>query len=210
VSRKMKNSGRSTRTITRQVPQSQRRLTLHLQTRRIHQPDQVGDEFRLAQLQLPPVFSVDGDVAESGGAVILNVRIGAGEKVDENGDRTRRDELLSVLVGVGHVEQCTGSVPLNAHVFRLGEAGEGVKGAGASNTALVLVCSVEKSECRVQKGGGEEDARTVGSQVGDASDGVALNLNVGRKHLTDKGLEAAELDDGELVLGCLRQASVHG
>lgn len=40
------------------------------------------------------------------------------------------------------------------------------------------------------------------SQVRDTPNGVALHLDVRRKHLTDEGLEAAELDDGELVLGC--------
>lgn len=39
-------------------------------------------------------------------------------------------------------------------------------------------------------------------EVGDATDGVALHLDVRREHLTDQGLETAELDDGELVLGC--------
>lgn len=40
------------------------------------------------------------------------------------------------------------------------------------------------------------------SEVGDAADGVALDLDVGREHLTDERLESTELDDGNLVLGC--------
>lgn len=40
------------------------------------------------------------------------------------------------------------------------------------------------------------------SQVGDASYGVALDLDVGRKHLSDQRRQATELDDEDLVFGC--------
>jgi hypothetical protein len=40
-------------------------------------------------------------------------------------------------------------------------------------------------------------------QVGDAPDGVALDFDVGREHLTDQGLEASELNDRHLVLSCV-------
>lgn len=43
---------------------------------------------------------------------------------------------------------------------------------------------------------------TVGGEVGDAPDRVALDLDVRRQHLADEGLESAELDDRELVLAC--------
>lgn len=39
-------------------------------------------------------------------------------------------------------------------------------------------------------------------EVGDASDGVALHLDVGRVHLLDQRRQAAERDNGHLVLGC--------
>lgn len=42
----------------------------------------------------------------------------------------------------------------------------------------------------------------MGGEVGDAPDGVALDLDVGREHLADEGFESSELDDRELVLGC--------
>jgi hypothetical protein len=42
----------------------------------------------------------------------------------------------------------------------------------------------------------------VGGQVGDASDGIALDLDVGRVHLLDEGSQATEGDNGDLVLGC--------
>ena len=42
---------------------------------------------------------------------------------------------------------------------------------------------------------------TMGGQVGDATDGVALDLDVGREHLPDQGFQASEFDDRELVVG---------
>lgn len=41
----------------------------------------------------------------------------------------------------------------------------------------------------------------MGCEVGDAADCVALDLDVGREHLSDQGFKAAEADDGDLVLG---------
>lgn len=38
-------------------------------------------------------------------------------------------------------------------------------------------------------------------EVGDASDGIALDFNVGREHLPDERLESAERDNEQLVLG---------
>lgn len=37
--------------------------------------------------------------------------------------------------------------------------------------------------------------RTMGRQVSNASHSIALNLNVGAKHLTDERLETTEFDD---------------
>ena len=39
-------------------------------------------------------------------------------------------------------------------------------------------------------------------KVGNATDGVTLNLDVRGVHLFDEGYEASEGDDGDLVLGC--------
>jgi hypothetical protein len=54
-------------------------------------------------------------------------------------------------------------------------------------------------------------------QVSDTSYGVALDLDIGTKHLADKGLEAAERDDEQFVLRCLsakrpqgRRIATHG
>lgn len=49
--------------------------------------------------------------------------------------------------------------------------------------------------------GEEKVERTVGGEVGDASDGVALHLNVGREHLTDERIETSQSNDESLVLG---------
>jgi hypothetical protein len=46
----------------------------------------------------PSLLTINGDVAERGRAVVLNIRVGAREKVDQNGDRTGVDELLTVLI----------------------------------------------------------------------------------------------------------------
>ena len=43
-------------------------------------------------------LTIDGDVAESGGAVVLNVGILRVEKSNENRDGSSGDELLSILV----------------------------------------------------------------------------------------------------------------
>jgi hypothetical protein len=48
----------------------------------------------------------------------------------------------------------------------------------------------------------------VGGQVGDASDGIALDLDIGRVHLLDEGSQATEGDNGDLVLGCGGLAAV--
>lgn len=80
-----------------------------------------------------------------------------------------------------HVEQGARRISLHAHVLGLCKACEGLQGARASNLCLVVfVCG----------------------QVGDASDGVALDLDVGRVHLLDQGRQAAESDNGDLVLSC--------
>lgn len=39
------------------------------------------------------------------------------------------------------------------------------------------------------------------SQISDAADSIALDLDVGRQHLADKRCQTAQLDDQDLVLG---------
>ena len=92
------------RTIRGEVAESEGGLALDLEAGRVHEADQVGDEAGLALLEAAAVVRVDGDVAQRGGAVVLDIGVGAREKCDENRGRARGDELLPVVVGVGHVE----------------------------------------------------------------------------------------------------------
>jgi hypothetical protein len=110
---------RQRRTIAGEVSESQSSLALNLQTLAVHH--KALDEFRLGACQLLTVRgyktttglrlapaslgrkeeeerTIDGDVAESGGAIVLNVGILRVEQVDEDGDGSSCDELLSVLV----------------------------------------------------------------------------------------------------------------
>ena len=41
---------------------------------------------------------------------------------------------------------------------------------------------------------------TMGSQVRDTTNSVALNLNIRAQHLADEGFKTSELDDQELVV----------
>lgn len=41
----------------------------------------------------------------------------------------------------------------------------------------------------------------MGSKVGDTSNGVALDLDVGGEHLSDQGSEATKLNNHDFVLG---------
>lgn len=54
-------------------------LALDLGRSRVHQVDQGLDQLRLGLGQFPSVAGIDGDVAEGGGAVVLNIDIGRGE-----------------------------------------------------------------------------------------------------------------------------------
>ena len=48
----------------------------------------------------------------------------------------------------------------------------------------------------------------MGGEVGDASDGVALDLDVGRQHLSDERVQSSESDDERLVLGWVGTSEV--
>jgi hypothetical protein len=44
------------------------------------------------------VGAIDGDVAESGSAVVLDIGVGRGKEVDEDGNSASVDKLLSVII----------------------------------------------------------------------------------------------------------------
>lgn len=96
--------------------------------------DQGLHEASFGLSELSTVATVNGNVAESRGAVVLNVDIRGVEQLNKNGDSTRVDKLLSVVVcavvlalkwlfmhwyrtGVRHVKQGASRVSLHAHVF---------------------------------------------------------------------------------------------
>ena len=83
--------------------------------------------------------------------------------------------------GVGHVEKCPRRVSLNAHIFGPGEPGQRTERSRSRDLGLVIL---------------------VRGEVGDAADGVALHLDVGRHHLSDEGSQATQEDDGDFVLRC--------
>jgi hypothetical protein len=88
-----------------------------------------------------------------------------------------------------HVEQCAGCVALHTHVFRFGEPGQRLQGTRSRYLGLVVLVRCE---------------------IRNASDGVALHLDVGRVHLLDQGRQPPQRDDGDLVLGYCWSAEVHG
>jgi hypothetical protein len=48
--------------------------------------------------ELCAVASIDGDVAECCGAIVLDIDIGGREKLDKDRDGTSVDELLTVVI----------------------------------------------------------------------------------------------------------------
>jgi hypothetical protein len=130
----------------------------------------------------------------------LHIDIGGREELYENGDSTSIDELLSVVIcdksavhfahqrweghtRMGHVEQRTGSVSLNPHVLGLCKSGQGSESSRSGNLGLVVF---------------------VRCQIGYASHGVTLDLDIGGHHLSDERGEATEPDNLNLVLGCIK------
>lgn len=49
---------------------------------------------------------------------------------------------------------------------------------------------------------GRQKGFTMCGEIGDASDGVALDLDVRRQHLADEGLQSTKLHNQQLVLRC--------
>lgn len=75
---------------------------------------------------------------------------------------------------MGQVEQCTGGILSDVPIGRLSQRNQQIKSTRASNDALV---------------------RFMGGEVGDATDGIALNLEAVRAHEIDEWLKAIGLDD---------------
>ena len=87
-----------------------------------------------------------------------------------------------------HVKKRASRVPLHAHVLRSSEASEGYESARLGNLSLILV---------------------VRSQICDATDGIALYLDIRGQHLTNEWFKAAKSDDEKFVIGCCALASVY-
>lgn len=87
-----------------------------------------------------------------------------------------------------HVQKSARGISLYAHVPGLGQPRKWTKSTRPGNLCLVLF---------------------VGSEVGYASHGIALDFDVRRQHLADQGWQTAELDDEDLVFR-YRAASAPG
>lgn len=75
-----------------------------------------------------------------------------------------------------------------------------VSGTRAPDFAICVLFSSAGQLVEVQVNAGA--GLTVRGEVGDASDGVTLHLDVRTKHLPDEGLEASKRDNEEFVVGC--------
>lgn len=80
-----------------------------------------------------------------------------------------------------HVQESSGSISLHAHVPGLCQTREWAEGARFRYLRLIFFMR---------------------SEVCNASDGITLNLNIGRQHLTDERRETSQLNDKNLVLRC--------
>lgn len=77
-----------------------------------------------------------------------------------------------------HVQKSARGISLYAHVAGLGQPRKWTKSTRPGNLRLILF---------------------VGSEVGYASHGIALDFDVWRQHLTDQGRQTAKLDNEDLV-----------
>lgn len=64
---------------------------------------------------------------------------------------------------MGHIQQRSCGIALNSHIFRLGQTDQWPQSARTGNLGLVLL---------------------VGGQVGDTAYCIALDLDIGRDHLS--------------------------
>lgn len=83
--------------------------------------------------------AVNGNITQCSRAVILYVGIRRVQQADEHGYRPSINELLAVLVGMGHVEECTGRISLDAHVLRTRQSSQWHKCPGLRDLRLVVV-----------------------------------------------------------------------
>ncbi len=97
-------------TITGKVPEGKSGLALDLETLAVHEGDEALDELGLGRGKLLTVGgllsarsniimrTVNSDVAERRGAVVLDIGVGAVEERNKNRNGARVDKLLTVLV----------------------------------------------------------------------------------------------------------------
>ena len=74
-----------------------------------------------------------------------------------------------------------------------------VRGTRAPDLAILVLLSSETYE--IWSVITQLKSRTMCSEVGHTSDGIALDLDVWAEHLANQGLETAEFDDEKLVVG---------
>jgi hypothetical protein len=79
-----------------------------------------------------------------------------------------------------HVEERSRCIPLNPHVFRLGKPRQGAQSSRAGDFGLVIFLR---------------------RQVRDTSNSIALDLDVGRHHLANEGVQPAELNNQDFIVG---------
>jgi hypothetical protein len=110
-----------------------------------------------------------------------------------------------------HVEERAGGVALYPHVLGLCEPRERHERPRFGDLGLVLVCDAGQQSNAVKRKTADaqwrrgypivsSDVRTVSSKVGDAANGIALDLDVGAEHLPDKRLQPAQRNNQQLVL----------
>ncbi|KAH3667333.1 hypothetical protein OGAPHI_002982 [Ogataea philodendri] len=109
----------------------------------------------------------------SSSTVVLDVRVGRGQQLDQHRDGTGLDQLFAIFQRMGHVQQGAGGISLHSKIWRLCKFGEWDKGAGCGDFGFVFVLC---------------------GQVGDASHCVALDFDVGAHHLSNKGHQPTHLD----------------
>ena len=100
------------------------------------------------------------------------------------------------LTGMGHVEESTGSVPLDPHVLGLGQPGERDERARLCNLRLVLICTWSANPRGVEK-----SQLTMSCEIGDASHCITLHLHIRAEHLPYEWFQSAKRDDEEFVFG---------
>lgn len=94
---------------------------------------------------------------------------------------------------MSHIEQSTRRVSLNPHILAFGQSSKRDQRARFSNLRLVFIYLLALVSFF---------QLTMRCKIRDASNSIALNLNIGRKHLTNQGFQSAERDNEEFVFSC--------